>query len=111
MPYSALVLLTVVETALFSKLWPDYWTEEERGDFAAWLANHADAGDLIPGSGGCRKVRWSRAGMGKRGGVRVIYYVQTTQGRLCLLLIYAKSAQDNIPGGVLRKIREELDDA
>ncbi|MEW6169284.1 MAG: transcriptional regulator [Pseudomonadota bacterium] len=103
--------MTVVETALFSKLWPDYWTEEERGAFAAWLANHVDAGDVIPGSGGCRKVRWSRAGMGKRGGVRVIYYAQTARGRLCLLLIYAKSAQDNIPAGVLRKIREELDDA
>ena len=111
MPYNDPMLLTVVETALFSKLWPDYWTEEERGDFASWLANNASAGDVISGSGGCRKVRWNRAGMGKRGGVRVIYYAQTAQGRLCLLLIYAKSAQDNIPANVLRKIREELIDA
>lgn len=105
------MLLTVVETALFAKLWPDYWTEDERGEFASWLANHAYAGDVIPGSGGCRKVRWSRAGMGKRGGVRVIYYAQTTEGRLCLLLIYAKSARDSIPAVVLRKIRGELEDA
>jgi hypothetical protein len=105
------MLLTIVETALFSKLWPDYWTEDERGAFAAWLADHADTGDVIPGSGGCRKIRWSRAGMGKRGGVRVIYYAQTASGRLCLLLIYAKSAMDNIPADVLRKIKEELKDA
>lgn len=49
--------------------------------------------------------------MGKRGGVRVIYYTQTAAGRLCLLLIYAKSAQENIPANVLRKIREELNNA
>lgn len=104
------MLLTIVETPLFSRLWPDYWTEDERGEFAGWLANHADAGDVIPGAGGCRKVRWSRAGMGKRGGVRVIYYTQTAQGRLCLLLIYAKSARDNIPAATLKKIREELND-
>ncbi|TJY59551.1 transcriptional regulator [Sinimarinibacterium sp. CAU 1509] len=103
--------MTVVETALFSKLWPDYWAEDERGEFATWLANHPDAGDVIPGSGGCRKVRWARAGMGKRGGVRVIYYAQTARGRLYLLMIYAKSARDNFPTEVLRKIREELDNA
>ena len=105
------MLLTIVETALFSKLWPDYWTEDERGEFSAWLANNMDAGDVIVGSGGCRKVRWKRAGTGKSGGVRVIYYAQTAQGRICLLLIYAKSARDNIPAHILRKIREELDDA
>jgi hypothetical protein len=105
------MLLTVVETALFAKLWPDYWTEDERGEFSAWLANNADAGDAIVGSGGCRKVRWKRAGMGKSGGVRVIYYVQTARGRIYLLLIYAKSVRDNIPAHILKKIREELDDA
>nr|WP_298135813.1 hypothetical protein [Acidiferrobacter sp.] len=54
MPYNA---LTLIETPLFSKQWPDYWDEDERGAFCAWLATHPDAGDVIPGSGGCRKVR------------------------------------------------------
>jgi hypothetical protein len=66
-------MLTVVETLLFQKQWPLYWTEEERGEFAAFIAERPEAGDVVPGSGGIRKVRWSRAGTGKSGGVRVIY--------------------------------------
>jgi len=56
-----LVVYTVIETPSFTRLWPDYWTEDERGEFVAWLALHPEAGDVIKGSGGCRKVRWSRA--------------------------------------------------
>lgn len=103
------MFLTVVETPLFSKLWPDYWTELEHGEFAAWLANNPDAGDVIPGSGSCRKIRWSRAGMGKRGGVRVIYFTQLAAGQIFLLLIYAKNAQDNISPAILREIRKEIE--
>jgi hypothetical protein len=51
-----------VGVATFQRLWPYYWTEEERGEFAAWLAENPEAGDIVPSSGGCRKVRWARAG-------------------------------------------------
>ena len=61
-------MLTVTETPTFTRLVTDYWTEDERGGFAAWIAQNPDAGDVTPGSGGCRKVRWVRKGMGKRGG-------------------------------------------
>jgi hypothetical protein len=60
-------MLTVIESPLFTKLWPDYWSEDERGEFAAYVANNPEAGDVIPGSGGCRKIRWRRTGSGKRG--------------------------------------------
>ena len=76
--------------------------------FAAWIAANPESGDVIPGSGGCRKARWSRAGSGKRGGVRVIHYNQLADGRIYLLLIYAKSAKDNVPANVLLKIKETL---
>lgn len=66
-------MLTVIESQLFTKLWPEYWSEEERAEFAVFIANAPKVGDVIPGSGGCRKIRWTRAGTGKRGGVRVIY--------------------------------------
>jgi hypothetical protein len=79
-------MLTVIETPIFTKLWPDYWSEDERGEFVAWLAARPQAGDVIPGSGGCRKVRWGRTGGGKRGGVRVIYFNQLADGRIWLLL-------------------------
>jgi hypothetical protein len=99
---------TIVETPLFSKLWPDYWSLDEHSEFVTHLAEHPEMGDVIPQSGGCRKVRWTRPGMGKRGGVRVIYFNQLSDGRIVLMLIYAKSAQENIPASVLRQIAKEL---
>jgi hypothetical protein len=101
-------MFTIIETPLFSRLWPDYWTEDERLEFAASLAAHPSSGDVIPQSGGCRKLRWSRPGTGKRGGVRVIYFNKLADGSIVLLLIYAKSAQDNIATDVLRRIVKEL---
>jgi hypothetical protein len=103
-------LLTVVETLLFQKQWPLYWTEEERGEFAAFMAERPDAGDVVPGSGGIRKVRWRRAGSGKSGGVRVIYYVRAHQGDLVLLTLYAKATTDNITGAKLKEIRHALEE-
>jgi hypothetical protein len=70
--------------------------EEERGEFAAFIAERPEAGDVVSGSGGTRKVRWSRAGTGKSGGVRVIYYLRTAQEDLVLLTLYAKSKTDNL---------------
>ena len=66
-------MLTVVETPLFQRQWPLYLTEEERGAFAAYIAERPTAGEVVPESGGIRKVRWGRAGSGKSGGVRIIY--------------------------------------
>lgn len=64
----------------------------------------------VPGSGGVRKVRWSRPGQGKRGGVRVIYYNQVGDSLIWLLTIYAKSRQENAPVHILRALKEELVD-
>jgi len=59
-------MFTIAETEIFSATWPKYWTPEEFGDFCAWLALNPEAGDVIPRSGGCRKVRWVVEGRGKR---------------------------------------------
>lgn len=104
-------MFTIIESPLFSKLWPDYWTEEERGIFMAFLANHPEAGNAVPGSGGCRKVRWSLEGRGKSGSVRVIYTTQLACGALVVLLIYGKGAAENIPAHILYKIAKEMDHA
>lgn len=101
-------MLTIIESPIFTKHWPDYWTEEERAEFATFIAAAPDTGDPIPGSGGCRKIRWSRSGVGKQGGVRVIYTTRLANGSIVLLVIYAKSSVENIPAHVLRKIAEEL---
>ena len=102
-------LATVIETPTFSRLWRDYWDEDERGEFVAWLAENAEAGDVIRGSGGCRKVRWKRAGTGKRGGVRVIYHNRLADESIYLLLIYAKGVRDDIDANTLDWIRRTVD--
>jgi hypothetical protein len=103
-------MLTVVETTLFQRQWPNYWTEEERGEFAAYIAEHPSAGNVIPLSGGIRKLRWKRAGSGKSGGVRVIYFTRNAVGEVVLLTLYAKSKTDNITGPKLKEIRHALED-
>jgi hypothetical protein len=101
-------MLTVIESPPFTKLWPDYWSEDERGEFAVFIANNPEAGAVVPGSGGCRKVRWTRPGAGKRGGVRVIDTSKLTQSAVVLLVIYSKGARETIPANILRKIAEEM---
>jgi len=103
-------MFTVVETPLFQKLWPVYWSEEERGEFAAFLSSNPEAGDVVPESGGIRKVRWKRHGVGKSGGVRVIYFTRNEAEELVLLTLYSKSKTDNLTGAVLKEIRRALED-
>jgi hypothetical protein len=102
-------MYTFVETPTFVAEAERLWSEDERLEFFAWLASHPEAGDVIRGSGGCRKVRWSRAGTGKSGGVRVIYLTRLASGEIWLLLIYAKSVRDNLPGHLLKAVREEIE--
>jgi hypothetical protein len=129
-------MFTVIETPLFQKQWPLYWSEEERGEFAAHLAQYPNAGDVVPESGGIRKVRWRRAGSGKSGGVRVIYFTRTADEEVVLLsapraglrparppwgsrklgaarrfleTLYAKGKTDNITGDKLKEIRHALE--
>lgn len=102
-------MLTIAETPVFTRFVADYWSEEECGEFCAWLAANPLAGDVVPGSGGCRKVRWLRPGMGKRGGVRVIYYNVLDEGTIWLLTIYGKNVAENIAPGVLKALKELID--
>jgi hypothetical protein len=103
-------MLSIYETPTFVAEAAGIWSQEERLEFFAWIATHPEAGTVVPGSGGCRKVRWSRPGMGKQGGARVIYFVMTEDDELCMLLVYPKSAKDNIPGHILKQVRKEIED-
>lgn len=103
-------MLTIYETPTFVEEAAKLWTAEERLEFFAWIANEPNAGVVIQDSGGCRKVRWSRSRTGKQGGVRVIYFTRLKAGEICMLLVYPKSERDTIPGHILRKIRQEIED-
>lgn len=87
----------------------DVLTDADRQLLIAWIAGNPLAGDVIPGVDGLRKVRWSRAGMGKRGGARVIYFNRLANGEVVLIAIYAKAKFDNMPAAVLRAWKEAYD--
>lgn len=82
---------TVIETPTFQKQSERLWSETERLVFINWIAKNPLAGDVIPGADGARKVRWSREGSGKSGGVRVIYFNLNEQQVVLLVALYAKA--------------------
>lgn len=81
LPYSG-AIYTYAETPTFVAEADKLWSEDERLGFFTWLAVNPEAGAVIRESGGCRKVRWFRAGTGKRGGVRVIYFTRLPSGEI-----------------------------
>lgn len=89
-------MFTVIETPTFQKQAAKLWSLEERHAFIDWIAAHPEAGDVIPGADGARKVRWAVQGKGKRGGARVIYFNLSANELVLLVAAYAKSEQDNL---------------
>lgn len=101
---------TFIETSLFSRLLPGYWSEEAYREFQAFLAENPETGDVIQGTGGLRKVRWLSRGRGKRGGVRVIYYWWNAKQRIYLLTLYSKGEASDLTADqrrVLARMVEE----
>jgi mRNA-degrading endonuclease RelE of RelBE toxin-antitoxin system len=102
-------MYSFIETKLFSQLVSEHLSDEEYAKLQQKLIEDPRAGDLIPGSGGIRKLRWKGSSRGKRGGVRVIYYARSRQGEIWMLTLCAKNVSDNIPAHILKKIKEEID--
>jgi hypothetical protein len=103
-------MLSFVETRAFSALARRYLGEDGLMALQAYLMLHPFAGTVIRGAGGVRKVRWGRAGGGKRGGFRVIYYYKVKSGVIWLLTMYAKNEVEVLPSHVLKEIREQVDE-
>ena len=103
-------MFSFVETRLFTRLVGEYLTDEEYRGLQAALIESPEAGPVIPGTGGVRKLRWRAAGRGKRSGYRVIYYARTADGIIWMLTMYPNNVADSIPAHVLRRIRKELED-
>lgn len=87
---------TVIETPEFIKQASAVWDADERTSFIDFIASEPDADDVIPGADGARKVRWSRPGMGKRGGARVIYFHLVDDQVVLLVMVYAKAERENV---------------
>jgi hypothetical protein len=73
------------------------------------LIGNPEAGAVVKGSGGVRKIRWAAEGRGKSGGYRVIYFVRRAQDQIWMLTMYPKNVTDSIPGHVLKQIREAIE--
>lgn len=104
-----LTWLTFIETPLFTRIVHDYLSDAEYAELQGFLAAHPEAGDIVPGSGGVRKLRWKTKSKGKRGGLRVIYYLRMQAEEIWLLTLYSKTRQINIAAHILKAIKEEID--
>ena len=90
------VVQTVVETPTYLAIASKLFSEEERADIVAMLAADPECGDLIRGTGGFRKVRVARKGMGKSGGARVVYIWRNQRFPVFLITVFAKNQKENL---------------
>ncbi|TAL02121.1 MAG: addiction module toxin RelE [Rhodospirillaceae bacterium] len=100
------VPITVRESPQFSAWADKLWAREERDAFVNFIARAPGVGDVIPGSGGFRKIRWGVGGKGKSGGARIIYFYMNDFTPLYLLLGYTKGDKDNLTQDELQTLRK-----
>jgi mRNA-degrading endonuclease RelE of RelBE toxin-antitoxin system len=91
-----LIVRTVIETPTFQKQADAIWTTLEREAFIDFIAENPEAGDVIPGADGARKVRWHRRRTGRRSGARVIYFHLVGDELVLLVMVYAKAERTNV---------------
>lgn len=99
-----------VELTPFVAFRKEYWTDEDLRAMQNVLLVTPDAGNLIRGGSGLRKLRWSAQGRGKRGGARVIYYWHVPGDRIYLIYGYVKSRSEDLTAHQLKLLRELMKD-
>ncbi len=103
-------MYTIVESAIFARKADELLSDENREALAAYLALFPNAGVVIPGSGGLRKLRWSLRLRGKRGGLRVVYFNQLQRGQVMLITVFSKRKRENFSGKELMLFKKAFDD-
>ncbi len=89
-------MMVIIETRIFTRRIKELTGDDEYRALQETLVNRPSMGDIVPGTGGLRKVRWKQEGHGKSGGVRVIYYWMTENEHLYMLYVYRKSRQEDL---------------
>ena len=98
--------MVIVETRAFTARIGDLLSDEEYRELQVSLANQPEAGDVIPGTGGLRKVRWVAKGRGKRGGCRVIYFWHRSTSRLLMLFAFSKNERLDLTARQKKGLRQ-----
>ena len=102
--------MTFVELHAYARRVTDLLDEDAQLELCVRLLKRPGEGKVIPGSGGLRKIRVAAKGHGKRGGARVIYYLQDAAGKVWLCRIYAKNEAEDLPVAEIKKIQRELNE-
>ncbi|OGT44855.1 MAG: hypothetical protein A3E82_06235 [Gammaproteobacteria bacterium RIFCSPHIGHO2_12_FULL_38_11] len=97
-----------IETTFFTKYLPSYLTDDEYSELQDFLMQKPDAGALIKGTGGLRKLRWPSDNKGKRGGVRIIYYWQTKLDQFYMMTIYGKNEMSDLSSDDKKELKKIL---
>ena len=95
-----------IETSVFTRQIRKLISENSYSKMQHWIADSPKRGDVIRGSGGCRKIRWMVPGKGKRGGIRVIYYCQKQGSQIFMLLVYAKNTTSDLSQKQIAKLND-----
>jgi mRNA-degrading endonuclease RelE of RelBE toxin-antitoxin system len=103
-------LFSFVETTRFTKRVTDLLDDDQYATLQWRLIEFPIAGDMIPGSGGIRKIRLSAKGKGTRGGARVIYYFAMSREQIFMLDIYAKNEKSDLTIGQVRELKKLVDE-
>ena len=101
-------MITFVEDENFTEAATRLLSDEELFNLMQKLAISPDAGDVIPQSGGCRKLRFAAKGKGSRGGARVIYFHRSSAGQILLLEIYAKNEKPDLSPAELKILKQKV---
>lgn len=103
-------MFTFTESSVFERVLPAYLDDDEYSELQQFLMQNPEVGEVVPGSGGVRKMRWARLGTGKRGGLRIIYLVRYKPNEFWMLTLYAKAKHDNVPAHILKQLLEAFRD-
>jgi mRNA-degrading endonuclease RelE of RelBE toxin-antitoxin system len=99
-----------IELAPFAAMRDELFSDAQFLELQWYLCQQPEAGDLIPETGGCRKIRWKSRRKGKRGGSRVIYFLRTAAEQIVLVAAYGKNEREDVPRRWLRKLKEHFDE-
>jgi mRNA-degrading endonuclease RelE of RelBE toxin-antitoxin system len=97
--------MVIVETPVFTRRVLEALTEDEYRELQQFIATYPEAGDIIPGSHGLRKLRWTISGKGKRGGTRIIYYWLKPRDTILMLFVFKKNERSDLTKDQLKILK------